>query len=110
MNYDRLIGLERQEMLRLPGGETEIMAVQPNDTTALGGAGAGQFVESGPGGFGAGGLGREDFGRWGRQAQQLGAHPAVVQDHLGAPQQFRAPQGEETHFARADTHVIDHAV
>ena len=106
-----VIGLERQEMLRLPGGETEIMAVQPNDTTALGGAGAGQFAgeragrvrSRGPGPRGLRPLGAP--GATARGSPRRRARPPRRAAAVPAPRRVRKPTSPGP-----DTHVIDHAV
>ncbi len=45
----------------------------------------------------------------GAQPEQLGVHERVVEDHVGAPEQFRAAQREQARVARPGPDEIDRA-
>ena len=45
-----------------------------------------------------------------RQPQQIGIHERVVNDHIGARQQFRAAQGQQAGVARAGANQINYSL
>ena len=49
----------------------------------------------------------DDLGRLRRQPQQIGIHQRVIDDHVRAPEQFRAAQREQSRVARPGADQIN---
>ena len=94
--------------LAAPAKNVGVAALEPHDAFARAGSGdeqRGDFLLRHGHVFAAG----DEFGGRRRQPEQVGVHERVVEHHIGAPEQFRAAQREQTRVARPRADEMDSA-